>query len=289
MANKIKLDVPKMLRLYEEGKSAVELSKIFKCSSRTILRRLHENNVKIRPLGTQLINNKNAQKYDYDRKFFDNIDTPAKAYFLGFILGDGHLDPKRKTLQISLHKKDQEILENLIQEINGDLTQIKERGKKYCSLNLTSKELFQGLVSNGVPAGNKSLTALFPQNIDKELLSHFVRGLMDADGTYFIDKNRAPCLVLIQYGTKDICEKVADGFNYTKEYVSKHGKSSIFKFRIYISDSYEMRKLYDFLYRDSKNLCLSRKKEKFESIIKERIEWENLRRMRASKPEIVII
>ena len=55
-------------------------------------------------------------------KYFQNIDTHQKAYFLGFIAADGAI--VNNTLTITIHKKDIELLEKLKSEI-GNLHNIQ--------------------------------------------------------------------------------------------------------------------------------------------------------------------
>ena len=46
--------------------------------------------------------------YKYNKNFFEKIDSPKKAYWLGFLYADGCVFNQRKSkiLEISLSKKD---------------------------------------------------------------------------------------------------------------------------------------------------------------------------------------
>jgi hypothetical protein len=54
----------------------------------------------------------------FNEDYFEIIDTPEKAYFLGFIFADGCLidNPKeyRYKLNIKIHSKDEDILKKFI-------------------------------------------------------------------------------------------------------------------------------------------------------------------------------
>ena len=41
-------------------------------------------------------------RYKYNRDFFEVIDTPEKAYWLGFLYADGSVSSKRNDVEISL-------------------------------------------------------------------------------------------------------------------------------------------------------------------------------------------
>lgn len=230
--------------------------------------------------------------YNYNRGFFNEIDTPQKAYFLGFILGDGHLNKKRNNVQIEISEIDIDILELFRKEL-GDCPSIKKRkNRSTVYLSLTSKELVNGLERQGIPSGKKSFNTKFPILV-KQIEHHFIRGVFDSDGSFTTRKStkkypRGPNVTIEFAGSHYLINEIKNFFEGGSCGVITTNQKT-HRYRKTFSDSLDMLYLYDFLYKDSENLCLSRKKEKLESIIKERIEWENLRRMRASKPEIVII
>lgn len=55
--------------------------------------------------------------------YFSNIDTPNKAYILGFIAADGSIGGKYDNkLSIEVHEKDADVLNFILSEINPSLT-----------------------------------------------------------------------------------------------------------------------------------------------------------------------
>jgi len=62
---------------------------------------------------------------EYNRHIFDKINTPEKAYWLGFIVADGYLNVERRMLRIKLGNKDKHHLEKFILFLNGDNTMLK--------------------------------------------------------------------------------------------------------------------------------------------------------------------
>ena len=56
----------------------------------------------------------------YNRHIFDTIDTPEKAYWLGFIIADGYLNINRRMLRIKLGDIDKSHLIKYIEFLDGD-------------------------------------------------------------------------------------------------------------------------------------------------------------------------
>lgn len=131
-------------------------------------------------------------KYGIDEEFFRKIDTEEKAYYLGFMFADGTISPERNTIKLSLKEEDKEILEKLKICIKSErpLFHIKRnpswkgsfKGSKdsWC-LDITNKFICQDIQNLGCTK-IKTRTAKFPE-IEDKLLSHFIRGYFDGDGT----------------------------------------------------------------------------------------------------------
>jgi intein/homing endonuclease len=122
-------------------------------------------------------------------KYFENIDTHQKAYFLGFIAADGAI--VNNTLTITIHKKDIELLEKLkseignlhnIQSINTKMSFDSTRRVNHVRYTLTNKDLISDLNNLGI-FPKKSLTiSNIIQNIPYEFRDSFIIGYFDGDG-----------------------------------------------------------------------------------------------------------
>lgn len=116
--------------------------------------------------------------------FFDELDTPAKAYFLGFIAADGCIRKSGKEVAILIHSKDAHILEVLRQESGFD-SLVRDRfradGERMVTLSLHSKHLVLSLAEWGL-VPKKSLILEILKPIPLEVQRHFVRGVWDGDG-----------------------------------------------------------------------------------------------------------
>jgi hypothetical protein len=115
-----------------------------------------------------------------DDGFFEVVNTEQKAYLLGWIAGDGTIQPENQ-IEIILNKKDQDILEQIRNVICSDLPIfLKDElfvGFRICSTQIT-KDVCKWLK---IKPGKKNLDVSLP-DLSDDLKWHFIRGLFDADG-----------------------------------------------------------------------------------------------------------
>lgn len=127
--------------------------------------------------------------------YFDRIDDPEKAYFLGLMYSDGCNNREGLTLQLC--EPDQYLLIEMARAMGSpqNLHQPAKRKpfhKQKYVLAIYSRKISDALSKLGcVPA--KSLILQFPseQQVPRDLMSHFLRGVFDGDGSvYFNTKDR---------------------------------------------------------------------------------------------------
>ena len=147
-------------------------------------------------------NNCDNKIRQFNDGYFDTIETPNQAYWLGFIFADGWICKNEKVrtyeLGIELQSGDRLHLEKFNKELGG-VHQIKERhSEKYiCNhkeksitdsvvLRIYSKKIVEDLIKHGV-VENKTKYSIFPK-IDNYFLD-FLRGYIDVDGCVYINDN----------------------------------------------------------------------------------------------------
>lgn len=181
-----KEDKMTIAREYIEGKSALQLAIKYSVCNTTI------SNV----LKAQGINLRGNLKYPLNEHFFDIINSPEKAYFLGFLFADGHIDSSKKSVNMSLAEIDKDILtlfSNLLYKVQrplilsnkgGEYTILNKRGKRQAmyTLYIHNKHIYNKLIDLGcVP--RKTFLADFPEYMLKNrYLWEFIRGFFDGDG-----------------------------------------------------------------------------------------------------------
>lgn len=129
-------------------------------------------------------------EWQTDREFFSRIDTPEKAYVLGFLIADGHIHKTGYKIQVSVKEADAALLEAIAREMGCDapLTTTVNHydGSRMRRLLLCGQQLVADLNRLGV-YHDKSKSAAWPP-IAPELEGHLVRGIWDGDG--YIGKNQ---------------------------------------------------------------------------------------------------
>lgn len=126
---------------------------------------------------------------DLNVDYFHIIDTPEKAYFLGFLFADGNIFDN--SLSLEIHHRDIEILEKFKKELNTS-NKISHRVRENTDMNclrVCSRMITKDLEKyNIVPNKTKEICHL-PNNIPQKFLRDYLRGLLDGDGWLTVDNN----------------------------------------------------------------------------------------------------
>lgn len=188
--NMTKLSDKEIIRIYHDeylkGVSAYQLeekynlykSYLYRCFKRLEL-----------PLRSNAINSK---KYIFDERYFEEIDSANKAYWLGFIYADGYILSKRKqsnrVLGISLNIKDKKHLEKFNDCLRSNVeikTYVESsgfgKGSQYCRVLYASQKLTDDLMKHGVYEHKSCI--LSKPDIPEEYIKDFIRGYFDGDGS----------------------------------------------------------------------------------------------------------
>lgn len=132
------------------------------------------------------------RKYTLDENFFKCINTPEKAYILGFVCADGHISHDR--LIITLATKDVDILHKIKFFMNSSAPiknvikvnpYLKSKNKIVFQsiLQLNSRELVKPLFNMGLTSDKTyTLDRGVLKVIPKFLMRDFLRGYFDGDG-----------------------------------------------------------------------------------------------------------
>lgn len=146
----------------------------------TIVKRIaQENNIiyDYRPYNKNLKHN-----------FFSVIDTPQKAWLLGFLFTDGsvrQLGEHNYQIRLSIQREDEEIINQIKQWLNIDTkTRYDNREKKKaCGIEVNSTQMFKDLAVYGIVPNKTCITkGLSLDKIPSYLQKDYIRGLFDGDG-----------------------------------------------------------------------------------------------------------
>ena len=138
------------------------------------------------------------KKYHVDDDFFRVINTEEKAYILGFICADGHVEHNH--IQFEVAQKDTDILYRIRKALksNHPITEVhkgnpyRKSDRKEITMSkmringvyLTKPLLKMGLMGNKTYTLNSSILKYVP----KYLIRDFLRGFFDGDGNVFFGK-----------------------------------------------------------------------------------------------------
>lgn len=221
----------------------------------------------------------NYKRRQINDDYFENINTPLKAYFLGFIFADGWIvkNDNRSNYEfgMKLSSKDKYLLEMLNNELGGQniiyhhdpqdvlicKKQIAHSG--HCdTLRVYSKKIVCDLMSHGIET-NKSLKDAFPI-VDDDLFFDFLRGYIDGDGCYYCDNNNT--YMHITCGSMEPLKYIQNKLNEfgikTQLYTENDKKH-----RLMCTSFNEMDKLINHLYYKDGLFYLQRKYEKIKHFL----------------------
>lgn len=261
-------EVKEIIFKYEqEGKSVLQVSKEVPYSYDVVRRVLVENGIKIRS------NSYNSRKYHCNEHYFDEIDTPEKAYWLGFIYADGYISfpVYSYLLGIALAKQDEGHLIKFKSAINSNhkISTYKAKGYSdtlYSRVIIRSNHMCNQLIQKGVLL-HKTNILKFPYGIVPDnLISHFIRGYFDGDGclTYSINKRTGRTVFQIKIvGTKEVLKGINEYIPINKTFnLTKRRQNGTNNFNLEIGGNKQVGVVLDYMYKDS-TVHLDRKYEKY--------------------------
>ena len=262
----------KSVEMYVGGQSYSEVGRTFSVTSGAIAALLKRRGIKSR----------GCVRLRVDDRFFEVVDAPEKAYFLGFLYADGYIDEKRHHVELSLQSKDKYILEKLNRLVNHEKELTYRKAKKHWKTGNMESDGYRLYIKNKKIAGDlvnlgmrqrKSFTLAWPKFLTGDLAWHFVRGYFDGDGSICIKTNGQ--------GTRYGCCSIISSVDFIKDLsvflldnglpcgIDKHvGKYSKPMRSAYISKINDIHTFYRKIYNNCGEMHLTRKKEKFEELFK---------------------
>lgn len=251
-------------RLYEDERmNAVEVWQqmfVNKCCKETVERYIRKTGMS-RGMGRGSYNKTIVHDY------FKEIDTPNKAYILGYTSADGSVS-SGKNVRFELTSEDVEILEFIKKEmkINTSIHTYKREGRNdTCVLYASSIDLVKDLERYHVVTNKQGKDFPIP-DIPEEYMRDFIRGYFDGDGSVFPRPDgtyRASicCSETFAFELESILLNLGI-LNSEKCNVVDMRKYGINIFSIRIDNQHSVEKFAKYIYRDN-HFSLSRKRDRF--------------------------
>lgn len=219
--------------------------------------------------------------------YFHAIDTPEKAYWLGFIYADGWISKHIHSLKdarprfvyelgIELQRRDEYLLyqlnnalggKNIIKQTTRELVIVdnKHATKSESSiLRVYSKNIVEDLNSHCIDY-NKSSSPVFPM-VDLCLFPEYLRGLIDGDGCihYTNCGNLAVHITGANRGCfQYIHDVLLDEYSIDTRIYCEHSDKYLDKYRLYCFRKNDACSLLHLIYRDMSVPMLTRKYDLF--------------------------
>lgn len=207
--------------LIKSGEHASEIVRITKSTFTTILNIANEYNLVISDFKMP----RNKKNINFVDDYFSNIDTEAKAYYLGLIYTDGNVRVHNGGyfLNIELMQQDDEILKKLSIELKcNNQLYYRERitnkgfGKTVRFESCNSKQIFDDLsVFDIIPDKSHKSESFknIKEKVPRYLIKHFLRGLVDGDGN-ISHKDRHDKTIAVYQNSQKFCYDFVDLLNY---------------------------------------------------------------------------
>ena len=272
--------INEILQKYDKGQSITSLNKEYHTTKVRDL--LIENNRQV-PESRKGIGGRKRQ-CTLNENYFQELDSKDKAYFLGFIYADGFITkPSHGQNILGLTLAEIEPIDKFKKYIQTNkkvgyykkTSSYSNKSYEY-KLALNSDKLVSDIEKLGV-IERKTLTLTFP-NLREDLIPHFIRGYFDGDGSVFLHKDSREEYSYNEYlginicGTKEFLIALTKHLPFLEEgqCIYKEERKETNCWNLKMASNIRSLELYHYMYKDCNDLYLSRKREKFENLIKDK-------------------
>lgn len=180
--------IEKMIYLNEHHYSYLAIAKEMNCCADTIRKFFRDNNI---------IKSKNNKNHNLSENYFENIDSEEKAYLLGLLITDGSIKKGKgthsDTLRLQLKIEDEYMVKKLKEELkSSNVIQYDKRPGKSCAgIEIVNQKICDDLAKYQViPNKTYVLNDIKLDFIPLNLQRHYLRGLVDGDGSIGIDNGQ---------------------------------------------------------------------------------------------------
>lgn len=175
-------EVEQSIKLYQQGYSAAAICKEVGYTPHTILKALRESDI--------IIRGKGGYCAPWNERYFQDINTERKAYFLGYLMADGNVTIRHNSqpsISLEIHEKDKYILNILKEELQtNNSVNLSCKGRTTYLLRVHSSLMAKDLAKYGVVPHKTGIEQFPILLLKEEFIQHFIRGFFDGDGWFSI-------------------------------------------------------------------------------------------------------
>lgn len=229
-----------------------------KYSKRVIQNFIYHNHKKPKKLEGEALSKKQstcARKYNINQDYFKTWSRNM-AYVLGFWFADGCIY-RGQMFDITLNKKDKYILKKIAEELQYEGNLYDSVDRQSSRINFSCVVIYNDIIKLG-GTERKSLSLKFPE-VPKEYLPDFIRGYFDGDGCVMLLKNNR-LNTAFTCGSKEFLDDLLKILREEVGVVGGSYDSSCMSLKFGKKDSI---KIGEYMYKNSPELFLERKYQKF--------------------------
>lgn len=173
-------EMDKLIELNNKNYGYNYMAKEFNCNWETVKKIMKRNNI--------VKNRTTLKNHNIKSDYFSNINTEEKAYFIGLLLTDGSI--RQDNIRLSLKREDEYMVKKFKDALNSDVQiQLDNReGKEASGVEINCKQAVEDLKKyNIVPNKTYLINNINIELIPENLRRHYIRGLIDGDGTIYLE------------------------------------------------------------------------------------------------------
>lgn len=203
-----------------------------------------------------------------DPKMFNKIDSPEKAYIIGYTLADGYINEKNLAYGCAL--ADKEILDFIAKQIGGAVreyhdTNLKTKTYPRARLDIGNKDIITDILKHGSAKEDKRMPI-----IPKHLNRFMIQGFFDGDGciTWGIRKDRNRVWQKINFSSSLKLLKSVQQILLKEVGISStlSPKKDCDCYVLEFAAKADVLKFLDYIYPDDSFIILKRKYEKAQAL-----------------------
>lgn len=251
--------IPDWVKQYESGKTLLEIAEKYSTYPQTVHKHIHKK-VTMRHYA------ETSQIHDIAHPdYFERIDSPEKAYWLGVWFGTGYITTSPESRECTLIAGiDQQKTIERFKEVIGytrDIRVVKKRKAQVARLRINNKQFATSLEKLGL-VPNKTEDMVFPEQVEEAFYAPFLLGYSEGKGSSYIHTQEVAGRTYYQlwlyiYGghsflqtTKKAIKTGADADVDLKE-VKKRGIDGGIRYELRASRFTDVEKIIEWLYKDA--------------------------------------
>jgi intein-encoded DNA endonuclease-like protein len=245
----------------DQGKSMADIARENHCSRQTVYRLIKKYGITTRSRSESRAKALEAGKFKGKEKrhinetFFEPSNwSSGMAWVLGLLFADGNI--KKNKPEFRLSQRNQEGLQKVLNLMRSS-HMISIQGKrsykgvvsgKIYTFSIYNKKLYHDLLDLGLTPA-KSTEMKFPE-IPPKYMNHFIRGLYDGDGSFYISRFDEAIISQYRNGSLDFITAVTDILQKELNIPITIHRNKKFN-TYYIKISQKIKELVAYLYKDA--------------------------------------